>query len=185
MERPFSADSMYTYPNGVIKNKLNIKNINELNEKENQITNKPIKIENFNKQQFINLHKNLYQDLYAFAGKLRDENVSMYNIVMCHHQIIDLCLTNLFEQQIKINNTKDACKFLAYFYSELNIICPFRDGNKKTIEIFLEKWLLKLHYKIDFNNIDEKTLTENLIYSFYNDTSKLITLFKSHIKKID
>jgi len=31
MDRPFTADSLWTYENGVLKNKFGIKNMNELN----------------------------------------------------------------------------------------------------------------------------------------------------------
>lgn len=186
MNRPFSADSLWT-KNNVLKNKFNITNQNELDNKEQEIVKnklKNINITNFNKEDFIKLHKFLYEDLYDFAGKLRDENVVINGIMPCQYEIIDLCLTDLFNMEFNIQNITDMTKVLAYIYSELNVILPFRDGNETTIRTFLEKWCQKLDYEICFSDIDENELIESTKYAFYYDTSKLINLFKEKIKQI-
>ena len=186
MNRPFSADSLWTV-NNVLKNKLNITNNKDLDIKEKEIINsklKNINIINFKKEDFINLHKFLYEDLYDFAGKLRDENVIINGIMPCQYEIIDLCLTDLFNMEFNIKDINDMTKFLAYFYSELNVILPFRDGNETTIRLFLEKWCNHMGYEICFNDINEQKLIESTKYAFYYDTSKLIDLFKEKTKQM-
>ena len=177
--RPINADSSWTYPNGVLKNKLNIKNQEELDQIEEKIVNKNLKTAhpNFSKKGLINLHKHLYKDLYDFAGTIRDENVVYNGIVMCKKEIIDMCLTNLFQRK----KDKDIINTLAYFYSELMIIFPFRDGNKKTIEYFLEAYTKKQNHTITFSKINEEKLNDALKYAFYYDTTKLIKLFKQNL----
>lgn len=184
VERPFSADSLWTY-NNVLKNKFNITNSKELDLKEKEVINsKKINIDSFKKEDFIVLHKYLFEDLYDFAGKLRDENVVINGIMPCQYEVIDLCLTDLFTVNFKCDNTDDMVKSLAYFYSELNVIFPFRDGNETTIRFFLEFWCKSKGYKISFNELNENDLIECTKYAFYYDTSKLEDLFKEKIKRI-
>ncbi len=183
MDRPFTADSLWTYENGVLKNKFGIKNMNELNLKEKEIINKKtpnIKLDKFDMEEFINLHKFLFEDLYDFAGILRNENIIDYGVMLCKYTVIKLCLTDLFKSfnKVKINSSLKLCEFLAYYYSELCIIAPFRDGNDIVIKKFLELFCKSLGYDFSFENINEKDLKEATIYAFYNDTSKLINIFK-------
>ena len=183
MKKPFTADSMWTYPNGTLRNKLEIKDSDTLEKKEKEIVAqnlKKVKLEKFDKEEFLNLHKTLFEDLYDFAGTLRDENVIIDNIMMCKYDIIDLCLHDLFNnlKEVKINSDDDLYNFLAYYYSELSIITPFRDGNDITIKTFLEHYTKNLGYNFTFNNINNDELQEALIYAFYYDINKLVELFK-------
>ncbi len=183
MKRAVTADSMWTYPNGTLKNKFNIKDSKELDNKEQELVNKKIKqakLESFTKKDFLNLHKYLFEDLYEFAGLIRDENIVINNVMMCKNDVIDLCLHDLFKLlgEVKIENEEDLYNFLAYYYSELSIIAPFRDGNDITIKTFLELYVKNLGYDFSFDNINENELQEALIYAFYHDTNKLINLFK-------
>ncbi len=182
MERPYSADSLWT-KNNVLKNKLNITNNKELDIKEKEIVNnKCINIKEFTKEEFINLHKYLYEDLYDFAGKLREENVTINGIMPCQYKVIDLCLTDLFTTSFNTDTLDNMVKSLAYFYSELNVIFPFRDGNEYTIRMFLRQWCKIEGYIINFDEIDENDLIQGTKYAFYYNTSKLEKLFKKAIR---
>ncbi len=182
--RPITADSIWTYENGVLKNKLEIKDEKLLTKTEEEMLYnklKKVKIDNFNKEELLKLHKYLFEDLYDFAGKLRDENVVFNNVMMCQHQVIDLCLSDLLKEELKAGD--DIALALAYFYSELLIIFPFRDGNIVTIQTFLKNWLETLDYTINFNDIDVNQLTNATNYAFYEDISELTKLFSKYIKK--
>ncbi len=184
MNRPINADSFWTYENGVLKNKQNIKNQKELDELEEKIIKNKLKnIPNikFTKENFLNLHKYLYQELYDFAGILRNENVVYNGLMACQYEVIDLCLTDLFSKTYK----EDLSTTIAYLYSELMIILPFRDGNETVIELFLENYTKNKKYSLNFKTINKEKLTEALTYAFYKDTSKLINIFKNNIKTLN
>lgn len=187
MNRPFTADSLWTYENGVLKNKLNIKDSMELDLKEKEIVNKKlpnIKLNSFKMEDFLHLHNLLFNELYDFAGKLRDENIVMDGIMLCKADVVELCLTDLFKtlKDIQISSIDDLCGFLAYYYSEFSVIAPFRDGNELVIRKFLEEFVKKFGYDFSFEKINNKELKEAVIYSFYHDTSKLISVFKNYMK---
>ncbi|MEI3508174.1 MAG: hypothetical protein V8R01_03490 [Bacilli bacterium] len=106
--------------NGVLKNKLEIKEEKLLTKIEAEMLAsklKEVKIDNFNKETLLKLHKYLFEDLYDFAGKLRDENVVFDNVMMCQYQVVDLCLSDLLKEKLKAGD--DIALALAYFYSEL------------------------------------------------------------------
>ncbi len=183
MERAINADSFWTYPNGTLKNKLEIKDADALDQKEQElIKNKllNVNLDHFSKEDFLCLHKYLFEDLYDFAGLIRDENIVINNVMMCQKDVVDLCLHDLFKLlgEVKIKNEEDLYNFLAYYYSELSIIAPFRDGNDITIKTFLELYAKSLGYHFSFEKINKDALQEALIYAFYHDTNKLISLFK-------
>jgi len=183
MNRPFTADSLWTYENGTLKNKFSIKNPKELDLKESEIINKKlpnIQLDSFEMEDFLGLHKLLFDDLYDFAGKIRDENIIWDGILLCQHGVVKLCLTDLFNtlRDIRINSTNHLCEFLAYYYSEFSVIAPFRDGNEVVIRKFLEDYSKNIGYSFSFKNINDDELKEAVIYAFYYDTSKLINIFK-------
>lgn len=185
--RPFSADSLWTYENKVLKNKFNIKDEKLLDKKEKEIVSDKIKdlknYQDFSYNGFLSLHRYLFADLYDFAGEIRDENVTLDNIMLCQFGVIELCLKDLFRnlKEVKINSLDDMIIFLAYYYSELMVILPFRDGNEITIKLFLEEFLKQKGYQFSFGKIDDLELWEATKYAFYYNTDKLYNLIKRTI----
>lgn len=183
MNRPFTADSLWTYSNGVLKNKFDIRDSFELDLKENEIVGNKIgdiKLSSFEMDDFLNLHYFLFCDLYDFAGKLRDENIVMDGILLCKAPVVELCITDLFKtiKNFRIDSIDDLCEFLAYYYSEFCVIAPFRDGNYVVIRKFLEDYCKSLGYDFSFDCIDDEELRGATTYAFYHDTSKLFCVFK-------
>jgi len=79
-----SSDSKHFYPNSkTLSNKLDIRDEELLKEAEALYTAqrllelhaKPI-MNNFDLENLKTIHKYIYQDLYEFAGTIRDENIS-------------------------------------------------------------------------------------------------------------
>ena len=79
-----ARNSIYCYPNtDVLINKLNIKDNQLLSEVERKIVlaksyelRKNSKIGSFDLNHFIEIHKFLFEDIYPFAGKFRNENIA-------------------------------------------------------------------------------------------------------------
>ena len=79
-----TVQSLYCYPGSdVLKNKLNIRDSDELKRAEEEITalkqymlmETPIK-GRFSKMQLMNIHRFLFEDIYPFAGLIRREQIS-------------------------------------------------------------------------------------------------------------
>lgn len=111
------------------------------------------------------LHKEIFEHVYSFAGKIRRENITKGNTPFCRPEFIIESLTNILKKIKKdihkLKNKEDIVSFLAYYYAELNIIHPFREGNGRLMREYLRQIvvLLKenydLNYDLDFSNVDE------------------------------
>ena len=145
----------------MLNNKLNIFNEVELAKEEERITKlKAIqlfdtkKIDEFEVGTFKGLamiHKYLFEDIYDFAGKVRDENIAKGNFrfasVLYLNDIlnkIDLMPQSNFEEIINK-------------YIEMNIAHPFREGNGRSTRIWLDMILKKeLSCVIDWSKVNKE-----------------------------
>lgn len=160
----------------VLKNKFNITNDIELAKLEEQIS-KTKAIELFDKNIVSNfeigttkglssIHKYLFDSIYDFAGKLREVNISKGNFrfatTIYLEEIlkkIDLMPENNFDQIIEK-------------YVEMNIAHPFREGNGRTMRIWLDQIL--------------KTRIGKVIdWSFINKNDYLQAMERSPIKDLE
>lgn len=97
------------------------------------------------------IHKYLFEDIYEFAGIIRDINISKGNFrfvsVMYLSEVlmkIDAMLQNNIDQIIEK-------------YIEMNIAHPFREGNGRSTRIWLDLILKEqLQKVIDWSQIDKK-----------------------------
>jgi cell filamentation protein len=145
----------------ILKNKLGITNQVELAKLEEKISKQKAKqrfdsgdINNVEVGSFKGLstiHAYLFEDIYDFAGKMRDVNISkgrfrfvpvMYLSASLDH--IDAMPQSHFDEIIQK-------------YVEMNIAHPFREGNGRTTRIWLDL-ILKQEIKqvIDWNQVDKE-----------------------------
>lgn len=171
----------------VLINKKDIRDYNQLIEVENGITaykianlclnNIPFKM-SFDLTHYLSIHKYIFEDLYFFAGCIRDENISKSNEPyksgkkpFCQTAFILYNLNyTLNEMKNSVGNIKtrdDIITFLATYYLTLNIIHPFREGNGRTLREFFREYIvvlnnaLKTNYILDYN-IDSDT--KNMLF---------------------
>lgn len=161
--------------NEVLKNKLGIKDTGELEEKERLITtyklaniydNSKIACEQtFDVNHYLGIHKYLFGDIYDFAGEIRVENIK---------KSFPFCVPNLIYENLKktldrakeqvklIKKEDDIIDFLTYYYSELDVIHPFREGNGRTLREFLRQYVEKINEIIDFGSyeLDYSVITD-------------------------
>lgn len=213
VEKVLENKSIYCYSNGVLKNKLNIKDKDELDKVEASLTYLRLrKLEennfkfSFDIKYYLNLHQFIFQDIYDFAGEVRSENISKSvstygntsNIPFCRPEFIYTCLKDILEKMkknaLQIKTYDDYIEYLSYYYSEINIIHPFREGNGRTqreyfrqlVEV-LNKYLplnnMCLDYS-DLNELNRNNLIQGCINSaFSGDLTLLKEFFKSTLKE--
>jgi cell filamentation protein len=189
-----SGNSKYCYPNSdVLINKQNIRDYNLLEEADSRYTTQRLlelqtnPIEgNFDLDHVKNIHYYIFQDLYYFAGKLREEDIIKGNTHFAKYQYIETSAIKLFEE-LKEENYLIGTSFnqfsekASYYMAELNIIHPFREGNGRTIREFIKILALKNGYQIKWNSINQKTLFKASVESVLN-LDPLIKCIKGAIK---
>lgn len=91
------SDMVYCYPESdVLKNKLNIRNLDRLHEAEMKLTmlrlsdllDQPLGGE-FDLKHLQEIHKYIFQDIYVWAGKIRTVNIAKENM-FCKVQAIEI-----------------------------------------------------------------------------------------------
>ena len=144
----------------VLQNKLNITNQVELNKQEELISKKKAqklfdsgKIDTIKVGTFAGLkqiHKYLFGDIYDFAGKMRDVNISKGNFRFAPVMYLAQSLKQIDKMP---QSTFDE---IVEKYVEMNIAHPFREGNGRATRIWLDLILKKeLKKVVDWNKVDK------------------------------
>lgn len=185
--------------NGVLKNNLNINDKEKLDEVERVLTSyrmAELFLNNneleFSVDYYLKIHEYLFKDIYPFAGKIRNEVIEK-RIPFCLPEFIydNLKQTLLKAEKLatKVTNEEELIDVIAYLYSELDIIHPFREGNGRTEREFLREYVEYVNkyinfgtYKMDYTFIGEEK--ENFINALViADASCDTTLLKEYIRK--
>ena len=96
------------------------------------------------------IHKYLFEDVYEFAGKIRNENISKGNFRFAPVMYLKEALKNIDKMPQK---TYDE---IIEKYVEMNIAHPFREGNGRSTRIWLDRILMKeLKRVVDWSKVDK------------------------------
>ena len=143
----------------------------------------------FNTDLIFEIHKYFLDILYTWAGKIRSVELSKKGTLFCPAINIKNELkrfNKLLKEEIseESNDKNDFSKKLAIIHSEFNAIHPFREGNGRTIRLFLELLALKNGYKlIDFKAFNEKDYEEACIMGMSQNYSKMKKLFYKGLRR--
>lgn len=96
------------------------------------------------------IHQYLFQDIYDFAGRIRDVNLAKGDFAFAPRMFLDQSLEYLDKlPQANFDEIVDK-------YAEMNIAHPFREGNGRSMRLWLDNMLrAKLGKIVDWNNIDK------------------------------
>ena len=180
-----SKNSVYCYKGtNVLVNKMNIKDPIALKNYETSVIG--LKLMALSKQgitgkfdvsDFVSIHKFLFEDIYPFAGLFRTENIAKDYFQFAEWEYIESELTRLLSElkseNFLANLTKEKfAERLAYYWAELNVLHPFREGNGRTTREFLRQLSLKNGYILNLHKISPQKLFNASIKSII-DTADL------------
>ena len=176
-------NSNYCYKNSnVLINKLDIHDEKVLQKFEAKITaakllalRKKGIIGNFDTQHLIDIHTYLFEDIYPFAGKFRNENIAKGVFRFAEFEYIEPELERLLNELKSENyleglSKEDLTQRLAYYLSELNVLHPFREGNGRTIREFIRELALKNGYVLNLSNVSPSDFLKASIKSIVDTT---------------
>lgn len=97
------------------------------------------------------IHKYLFEDIYEFAGKLREVNIAKGNFRFAPLMYLQAALDNIDKMP---QNDFDA---IIEKYVEMNIAHPFREGNGRATRIWLDLILKReLGKVVDWSKVDKE-----------------------------
>jgi cell filamentation protein len=155
-----AGQDRYCYPNSyVLINLLDIRDADELELVEAEFTlsrylefsSTTTSIEQFTFSHFKRLHHHLFQDIYDWAGTMRDIDISKGSTRFCTCSRIAPEAAKIFNQIRALADLKGEKQLiceLAILFCDINMLHPFRDGNGRTQRFFFEELLFCLGYDI-------------------------------------
>ena len=145
----------------VLENKLGINDSSELARQEEKISKKKA-LELFEKglldsfeagtfDTLSKIHKYLFDDIYYFAGEIRDVNIAKGNFRFAPVMYLKQALEHI-EKMPQSTYEEIIAK-----YVEMNVAHPFREGNGRSTRIWLDLILKKEIGKVvDWNMVDKE-----------------------------
>lgn len=178
----------------VLINKLDIRNQNMLNVAELRIVismtmkiEQEIKFNNVDFNFYKNLHKQLFDDLYEWAGTVRNINISKKGTVFCNSDDIERIGKLKFDRLKSLNFLKNTPKDqfldeLTELYHDLNMLHPFREGNGRTLRLFITLLVRNAGYNLNFSECDSDMLMIATIKAAQGDLSMLREVFSDIVR---
>ena len=143
-----------------LRNKLNLDNPVELAREEERLSKQRAiqlwqgdELKKFRAGTFAKLahiHKRLFEDVYYFAGQLRDENISKGHFRFA----AALYLAEAVAQVEKM--PQKTFEQIVAKYVEMNVAHPFREGNGRSIRLWLDDiFKTEINRVIDWSCVDK------------------------------
>ena len=173
----------------MLENKLNITNEVELAKEEERITKlKALELFDTNKinefevgttKGLCDIHKFLFNEIYSFAGEIREVNLAKGNFRFAASMYLKDVL-------FKIDSMpEDTFENIIKKYIEMNIAHPFREGNGRSTRIWLDVILKnRIGKVIDWSKIDKEEYLLAMERSPIKDTEITILLKDALTDKI-
>lgn len=172
----------------MLENKLNITNEVELAKEERITKLKALELFDTNKinefevgttKGLCDIHKFLFNEIYSFAGEIREVNLAKGNFRFAASMYLKDVL-------FKIDSMpEDTFENIIKKYIEMNIAHPFREGNGRSTRIWLDMILKnRIGKVIDWNKIDKEEYLLAMERSPIKDTEITILLKDALTDKI-
>jgi len=145
----------------ILKNKLGLKSEIELAKEEERLSKLKAKelfesgfldrLEAGSFESLATIHKELFGDIYDFAGTIRDVNIAKGNFRFAPITYLSDAIKNIEKMPQK------SFEQIVQKYVEMNIAHPFREGNGRSMRIWLDVMLKsELKKVVDWSCIDKQ-----------------------------
>ena len=145
----------------MLENKLSITDSTELARTEEKISKQKAiemfengfleKLEPGTYESLAAIHKYLFDEIYDFAGKIREVNLAKGNFRFAPLMYLEAALQSIDKMP---QSTFDE---IIEKYVEMNVAHPFREGNGRSTRIWLDLMLKKeIGYVVDWSKVDKE-----------------------------
>lgn len=181
---------------GVLKNKLGYTTQKDINDAETILQTDAYKhffdlVQTrkfvFNTDLLFEIHKYFFETLYDWAGTVRTVDMSKGEMLFSPTRYF----TNSLEELNRIiqNNTPASpnsltvlAEKLALMHNEFNVVHPFRDGNGRTIRLFLDLLVYTLGFE-PINYGDRKKYLEACVIGAIQDNNSMQKIIEVGLSK--
>ncbi|MCP4366552.1 MAG: cell division protein [Deltaproteobacteria bacterium] len=160
------SDKDYCYPPefNVLKNKLNIRNADDLEKIERiyvlQRTRQGVPKGNFDLSHLQAIHKHLFQDVYEWAGEIRTVRLTKENQEFQYPKYIAAGMQDVHGRIKKAGylqglNKSDFAHKAGEIIGDVNFVHPFREGNGRTQLQYLKQLGERAGHKLDLGKLEK------------------------------
>ena len=188
------AELTYCYPDtDVLKNKLDIREQEKLQRFERKLTmlrlmellENPIEGD-FDLKHLQAIHRYIFQDIYEWAGEIRTVDIAKGNM-FCNVRFLSSQADEIFgrlkgDNYLEGLTREEFVKKIAFYFSEINALHPFREGNGRCQREFIRSLAIRNGYLIKFANVDAEEMLTASRDSFLCDYMAMERLFDKCIK---
>lgn len=139
-------------------------------------------------QHLCAIHRQLYQDLFDWAGKLREIDIYQGDTPFCHFAWIEkegnALMRKLEEEDYLCEQPWETfVERLSWYYGEINVLHPFRLGNGLTQRIFFEQLAIHAGYLLDWRGIDPDAWSQANQLGAMGDPEPLERIFRKVVSE--
>jgi cell filamentation protein len=153
----------YLWPDaGCLRNKLDIRDPDELHEVESRLAavrdtelSRSTTPGQYDLEHLRAFHRRLFGDVYEWAGRTRTVDISKPGARFCNWKYVDTEVTSVL-RELAGDSWLTGLKYtefverLAYYYGELNVRHPFREGNGRTQRAFFRQLAAAGGWRLDW-----------------------------------
>ena len=143
-----------------------------------ELYDNPIKIKGI--ESLFEIHKQLFQDIYTWAGKKRIVEISKDRkqfFPTSHfdnaYRYVEILISEF--KKIPKNNKKHLAEKLAEILDNVNYLHPFREGNGRTQREFIRMLALEKGLTLNLNPPDNKSVFERYMKGTIESDVKILT----------
>ena len=126
------------------------------------------------------LHRQLFGEVYEWAGLVRTVDISKGRTRFCTTNRIvpeaERILQALASRDLSTLPYGEAIPLVAEVFGELNLVHPFRDGNGRALRLFFEHLLIFNGYAVDWSKVEREEWIAACIAAVHCDYSPLETV---------
>lgn len=128
------------------------------------------------------IHRHLYQDVFDWAGEIREIDIYQGDTRFCHFAYIEkegnALMQDLEDEAYLVGlNPEEFVARLSHYYCEINVLHPFRIGNGIAQRIFFEQLAIHAGYHLNWRDIDPEAWAQANQSGAMGDLSALQTIF--------
>ncbi|HEX9153702.1 MAG TPA: Fic family protein [Candidatus Saccharimonadales bacterium] len=191
-----NPDPYIDFKTGVLKNLLGVTSTEELEAAEADITAAAIAsmpddtaLGNFDLEHLKNIHWELFNTIYSWAGEIRTVEIAKENTRFANSDAIEQAAKALFEE-LHNENLLDGLsrdkyiQRLAHYYSEVNILHPFREGNGRTERAFFSQFVAVVGRRLAWERMDSDENLHACIAAYEGDEKRLVTMLDGLLESL-
>lgn len=155
----------YCYPeSAVLRNLLGIEDEHELADAERDLSLRAAEsikfaVPPYSLKTLKSIHRQLFGDVYAWAGELRAVDISKGDTRFCTLDRIEPETEKIFGRLATLHwlegmSRDNLLNHVAELYGDLNMIHPFRDGNGRSQRVLFEFIVINAGYEIEWVDVD-------------------------------